>query len=357
MQKSVFVFDPTIKDTQSKVRGIGRYMQILRENFSDEFIFTSRIENWKLKTENAVFINPFFNFLQKPLTLKRVAKKQVAIIHDLIPLKYPTHFPIGLKGTIYTTLNKLALRNYDIVITDSLASKKDVVDILRLPASKIKVVYPCLSKIFTNLKFEIRNLNSNSKLKISNYCIYVGDATWNKNLVNLAKAIKKAGVTCVFVGKVFVTSHFEPRRLDKINNGRTATVNPWQKELQEFLILADGDPRFIFKGFVPDEELISLYQNAIFNILPSRDEGFGFSYLEASNCGCPSLLADISVLREISGGAALFTDPQNVDDLHEKIKIMTNDVTLRKEIAQKAKERSGFFTMEQFKKSMEKILL
>jgi len=335
MQKSVFVFDPTIEDTQSKVRGIGRYLQILRENFFDEFVFSG-----KLPTKNqqsAVFVNPFFNFLQKPTTLKRVAKKQIAIIHDLIPLKYPHHFPVGIKGTIYITLNKLALKNYDIVITDSLASKRDIVDILGLPENKIKVVYPCLPKVFLNSKPITSDQQSTT-----DYCLYVGDATWNKNLVNLAKAIKKTNITCVFVGKIFETKH--------------SIAHPWQRELQEFLLLTDNDRRFIFKGFIPDEELISLYQNALFNILPSRDEGFGFSYVEASNNGCPSLLADIEVLREISEGAAMFADPESIEDLQEKIGIMTSDVTLRKKIGQKAKERSSFFNQKQFKTSVEKIL-
>src|SRR3990170_8768288 len=98
----VTVFDPTIQDDKSKVRGIGRYLQILRENFKDEFTFTSNIGfwklgfgNWDLEIGNSVFINPFFNLLQPPLTMLRMAKKQVAVIHDLIPLKYPTHFPVG----------------------------------------------------------------------------------------------------------------------------------------------------------------------------------------------------------------------------------------------------------------------
>ena len=41
---------------------------------------------------------------------------------------------------------------------------------------------------------------------LKNYVLYVGDATWNKNLVNIARAIKLADVHCVFVGKVFQTN-------------------------------------------------------------------------------------------------------------------------------------------------------
>jgi glycosyltransferase involved in cell wall biosynthesis len=212
MIKKVFVYDPTVSDLRSAVRGVGRYLQILKENFKDDFEFISDIENCsprfaveagKLKIENSIFINPFFNFLQKPVILKRITKKQIAVIHDLIPLKYPSNFPVGIKGAIYILLNKLALKNYDLIITDSEASKVDIIKILEIEENKIKVIYPCLPNSFLKLGIKNLDLNKNSKFKIKNYCLYVGDATWNKNLVNLAKAIKLANVNCVFVGKVF----------------------------------------------------------------------------------------------------------------------------------------------------------
>ena len=135
---------------KARSRGIGRYLQILRENFKDEFTFTDQpMANFNRFQPISTFINPFFNLLQPPLTMFRIAKKQVAVIHDLIPLKYPEHFPVGLKGRLNIFLNKIALRNYDVIITDSEVSKKDIVNILGLDESKVKVVYPCLPRIFT----------------------------------------------------------------------------------------------------------------------------------------------------------------------------------------------------------------
>src|SRR3989338_6521875 len=199
MQKKIFVYDPTLEDKQSSVRGIGRYLQILKENFPGWTYVNNEI--MKQLNNDCIFINPFFNFLQPPLTLRRLAQKQIAVIHDLIPLKYPSHFPAGIKGSIYILLNKLILKNYDLIITDSEASKKDIAKILGIKENKIKVIYPCLPKSFA--------ISSDKKVTIpyslipNPFCLYVGDATWNKNLVNLARAIKIANVNCVFVGKVF----------------------------------------------------------------------------------------------------------------------------------------------------------
>ena len=355
MIKKVFVYDPTASDPLSAVRGVGRYLQILKENFSDQFKFVSDLGSVKTDPYN-IFINPFFNFLQPPLTLKRIAHKQIAVIHDLIPLKYPAHFPSGIKGSINILSNKLALKNYDLIITDSQASKRDIINILRVHENKIRIIYPCLPKVFnqegqrSKIKDQNENLdlNKNSKLKIENsFCLYVGDATWNKNLVNLAKAIEIAHVQCVFVGKVFIKDSLYKDCL---------YLNPWQKELKQFFSMTKSDKHFIFAGFVPDCELIKLYQQASFNILSSRDEGFGFSWLESANFACPSLLSAIPVLKEISGGNALFANPENPQDIAEKIKRINSDKILRNKIGTDAKKRSEFFSPEKFKKEFLSIL-
>ena len=368
----VLCFDPSASDQQSQVRGVGRYLQILKENFP-EWIFsnTLHVTRYTLNT----FINPFFNFLQKPVIFKRIAKKQIAVIHDLIPLKYPQHFPAGLRGNFNILLNKIALKNYDLIVTDSETSKKDIVQILKIPEEKIKVIYPCLPKIFDkklktqksssesedktetqNLKTEKNNENKkfldlrfrfdicDLSFESDNFCLYVGDATWNKNLVNLAKAIKIANVTCVFVGKIF--ENFKKLHVTRY----TLHFNhPWQKELKEFFEITKNDKRFIFLGYVSDENLIKLYQKASCNILISRDEGFGFSYLEASSQGCPSILSDIPIFKEIAKNAAVFANPENPNNLANKIVKLNLKKNYKKIVGDKAKNRSRFFSQKKFK--------
>ena len=371
MSQKVFVYDPTAADKMSSVRGIGRYLQILKENFPDWTYINN--ETMKQLNNDSIFINPFFNFLQPPVrsnndwTLhRRIAHKQIAVIHDLIPLKYPSHFPSGIKGSIYILLNKFALKNYDLIITDSEASKRDIVDILKIKSEKIRVIYPCLPKVFS-MEYKVSSIkNTDSKYKILNtkYCLYVGDATWNKNLVNLAKAIKIANVNCVFVGKVFQNNDSgvanAPQNdviLASERSERVQNLNhPWQSELKEFLKLTKGDKRFVFTGFTSDDDLIKLYKQSSFNILPSRDEGFGFSYIESSQFGCPSLLSDIPVLREISDGKALFFNPNNPQEIANKINEINSDKILRDKIGTDAKKRAEFFTPEKFKKELLSVI-
>lgn len=63
-----------------------------------------------------------------------------------------------------------------------------------------------------------------------------------------------------------------------------------------------------FLGWVPDPQLPALYRGARAHLLPTREETFGRSVTEAMACGCPCLLQDLPVLREVAGDAADFVD-------------------------------------------------
>ena len=330
----LYIYDPTAADELSKVRGIGRFMQILHENISDA-AFISDIKNVPF---DSIFLNPFFNMLAAPLITKRIAKKQMVMIHDVIPLKHPREFPIGIRGMINVFRNKRSLKNYDVILTNSEASKQDIINILKLDPKKIHVMYPITAEIFRKASPQNQKTteeNSPTEIINSQYCIYVGDGTWNKNLVNLAKAIQIADVHCVFVGKVF---------------SKAPTSHPWQKELLHFFQETKNDPRYVFPGYIPDDVLIDLYKNAFCNVLVSRDEGFGFSFVEAAALRVPSILSDIPALRETAANCALFANAEDPHDIAEKLKQMKTDTIVRKQFADAAYERSKEFSPEKLKK-------
>ncbi len=338
MAQPVYVYDPTAADALSKVRGIGRYMQILQENANNKFRFVSNLHTIPA---DSVFINPFFNIIQNPLITKRIAKRQIAIIHDLIPLKYPAHFPIGIKGAIRVFNNKRLLKLYDHVITDSQASKRDIVKMLKVPNEKISVVYPCLPANFAQQANT--PLSPSYKLRANSYLIYVGDVTWNKNIVMIARAVKRANATCVFVGRAFATMN-------------TAPKNVWNAEVRQFAQIVAGDSRFIFPGFIDNDLLMSFYKHAAANILISQDEGFGFSYLEAASQKTPSLLADIPVFREIAGDAAVYANQNSEEDVARAMQTFLDSPEHRTQIGKSAYKRAATYSRDQFTQSLQTIL-
>lgn len=63
-----------------------------------------------------------------------------------------------------------------------------------------------------------------------------------------------------------------------------------------------------FLGWVADDELPALYRGARTLVLSTAEETFGRCVTEAMACGCPGVLQDLPVLREIAGTASSFTD-------------------------------------------------
>ena len=66
---------------------------------------------------------------------------------------------------------------------------------------------------------------------------------------------------------------------------------------------------------VDDERLSRLYNEATATFFPSRYEGFGLPVLESMACGTPVVTCHNSSLSEVGGEAALYVDPDDVDDM------------------------------------------
>jgi GT2 family glycosyltransferase len=74
-------------------------------------------------------------------------------------------------------------------------------------------------------------------------------------------------------------------------------------------------------GYVSDEELGELYQNAYAMVLVSLAEGFGLPLVEAAACGTPHLVvSDIPVFRWICGDAAHYVEPSEVDSIADGLR-------------------------------------
>ncbi len=87
-------------------------------------------------------VDVFFSsdWLQPPTKAKKVTT-----IHDLIVYRYPESFrPKGGHDIVANQKRRLAWvkKEVDLIVCDSEATKKDVLEFLKIPSRKLKVVYP-----------------------------------------------------------------------------------------------------------------------------------------------------------------------------------------------------------------------
>ncbi len=333
---SLVILDPDQASYESGHRGGGRFLQMLHENLSDYANFVDNVE--KAKKDDTLLI-PFWN-PYKPATIKkRHTQTQVLTIFDVIPFKYPDRFPVGFKGKLGLIDNLNHIKEFDSFITISEASKRDIVQYLNIEPNRIHVVHLTTNSSFFNKPIENKKHNEDIEIPNLPFCVYVGDINWNKNIVNIARALKIAQVKGVFIGRAFIEEYAD-------------LEHPERAEFKAFKKEVGNDDQFIFPGYVSDEDLARYYKKSLANLLVSRDEGFGLSYLEASTQKCPSVLSDIDVFNEIADGAALFAQPEDPQSIAEKIVRLKDDGVFAKELGEKAYKHAQKFKPEKFAKEI-----
>ncbi len=102
------------------------------------------------------------------------------------------------------------------------------------------------------------------------------------------------------------------------------------------------DTRFL--GWVNDAALPALYRGARAHVLPTAEETFGKSVTEAMACGCPCVLQDLPVLREVAEGAALFVDFADPTAAGEALRRICTDDGLATELRAVGLKRAAEFS-------------
>lgn len=278
-------------------RGIDVYTRLLGEELSKIFnlnnISLSRdLARGKSNLTHFTFFDPFF------LTLWHKTPRHipyVVTVHDLIPLRFKDHFPAGFRGKIKWLLQKRALQQSSAIITDSLASKADIIKYVGYPSDKVTVI-PLAAG---------HNVATRSLMKIvkqeyalpDRFLLYVGDINWNKNIPGLLQAYSKIedDIHLVLVGKAFVHA-----------NGID------ESSAIEQAVQSSGKAHLIHRlGFVPSHHLSAIYRLATLYIQPSWYEGFGFPLLEAMTQGTPVLSSNQGSLPEVGGSSVHYFDPHD----------------------------------------------
>ena len=221
-------------------------------------------------------------------------------------------------------------RRANFFLTISEFTKQEMMRIWGLPADKIHIV-PCACSAGMH---RIDNQEKLDKLRQKyglpeHFLLFVGNFNPRKNLERLIKAYDRARGSGKLVHQLVI-----------------AGEQGWKFDNQAALqgITYQGDVRFI--GFVPDEEMATLYSAADAFLFPTLYEGFGIPVIEAQRCGTPVLTSNVSSLPEVGGDAAVYVDPYKVESICDGMVRIVSDTTLAQELRQKGYENAKRFSWE-----------
>ncbi len=274
----------------------------------------------------------FFPYPSNPWTRDFYKKgiKVILTVHDCIPWK-DHDYRKGVLSKMYHGQSKRAVKKADLVLTVSKTSKKDIVNLCKVPEKKVEVIYNDVSKVYKKKVTESLNKKTLKKynLKRAKYLIYVGGYDKRKNVtflvneyLNLATDLK-----LVLVG-------------DKLFKNKL------------YKSLDDADNKNIVRtGFLPEEEIAPLYKNSFAFIPLSKEEGFNIPIIEAANQSAPLILSKIKVHQEIAGESAVYTG----DSIKNAIKKLTKQKT-RSSYKKKSKKLAGNYSWEKSAKKFKSML-
>ncbi|MDP3981103.1 MAG: glycosyltransferase family 1 protein [Chlamydiota bacterium] len=274
-------------------------------------IFSYIWKYYDFPSYNALFgsaeIYHFPNFIMRPISSGRA----VVTIHDVSFLRFPQYTePKNLKYLTRKIKETLNLAHHIIVVSQF--TKDEMLNFFPMSEDKVSVIHP---GIITN-RF-VKRVQGVSRIKLpKKYMLYVGNIEPRKNLRGLLLSFKNALLKNSAQDLYLVIAGEKAWLYDEIMG---ISEDPAIKD------------RIVFTGYVSDEDLTEIYKNALFFVFPSLYEGFGMPPLEAMAFNLPVIASSSGSLPEVLGDAALMVDPENLEDLAEKICMMANNRDIREE--------------------------
>ena len=254
--------------------------------------------------------------------------RRVVTLHDVVPYLYP-HTSTWLDWLIYHAWLPLALRWVDAIITDSAASRTDILRFLPVQEERVSVIPLATHPRYHPVDPSYCQAVLNHYGIETPYILFVGSLEARKNLPRLLEAYALLlqalpGWKLVLVG------------------ARKWKASPIFAAVERLRL----EPHVVFTGFVAEEDLPALYTGASLFAFPSLYEGFGLPVLEAMACGTPVVTSHSSALPEVAGDAALLVDPADATAMATAMQLILAEPGLASEMRARGLQQASLFSWE-----------
>ena len=293
-------------------------------SFAEQILLPKLLDD--IKPDLAHFFMP-----QQPLLYKGL---KTTMIHDLILYDIPFKKPLkGLNGWMRNTVKPMVFRKIlPRLIADSAAvvtPSNYVTDQIktRFSPQKVVTIYNGTSPISDKEPEQLSGF-------LAPFICFAGNLFPYKNLRKLVLALPAIRLQIPHLELVIVGK----------KTGLAEELEHWIKQ--------NNIEGVRFTGFISDEQLSWVYQNAKALVHPSLSEGFGLTGLEAMHENTPVASSNATCLPEIYGDAALYFDPNSSEDIAEKTVQLIQDEELRAELRSKHKDRLALYSWDRMSEQL-----
>jgi len=252
--------------------------------------------------------------------------RQVTVFHDLQHKRHPEYFR-WFDLPFWRFLLWAAAHRSHRLIAVSEATRADLLHYYRFSKERIAVIPHGVEPAFSRL----------DRAHTESYLLCVSTLHPHKNLPRLIRAYgrKQRDFRLILAGlRGFHTVSVE-RLVEEMGLRESVQITGW----------------------IPREELYSLFARARSFVYPSLFEGFGMPVLEAMAAGIPVACSDIPPLHEVAGDAALFFNQLDEDAIAVAMERLMADASLRERLAHAGRERAREFTWQRAAEQTLEVLL
>jgi glycosyltransferase involved in cell wall biosynthesis len=256
--------------------------------------------------------------------------RTVLTVHDLSFLRVPECAHPILRQYLEKVVPR-SVRRADLVLADSACTRDDVIELLHVPAERVRVVYAGVDPRLERVTDEAHLAQVRERYGLNRpFVLCLSTLEPRKNYVGLVRAF------ALLVQRLKL-----PHKL-AIVGGRGWLYEPIFAEVREQHL----EERVMFLGHAADDDLPAILSAADCLCYPSFYEGFGIPVLEAMACGTAVVTTSASSLPEVAGQAAVYVDPHDVESIADGLQRVLTDAELRARLQAMGPEQSRRFTWE-----------
>ena len=331
-----------IKDTINYIPDLNSKRLVLGKTYRDKNNFDSpvpRLFFLALKFPKlfvflrniAVFLTPkekrpIFFFDPLYILFYRKLNDAKILILDLTPITHPDWHDSKV-AYLYSIAFKILKNDGVICYSISNSTKNELESIYEIKKTNSRILYLYSDKKYIPLTPPAKTKN----------ILFVGSFEPRKNLLGLIKAFQlsqlaEKGYKLHVVGAK--TQYF---------NDHTSSIN--------------NITNVIIHGYLPDQELLTIYKNTRIFAYPSFWEGFGVPLLEAINLKIAAFASNLSACPEIGGPFMKYVNPYKTEDISKALKELSNlDDDEYLNYTEKVYAHASQFSIDSYMKNIKNVL-
>lgn len=255
-------------------------------------------------------------------------------LYDLIPLIYRDPYLANPVVESWYERKLGSLRRAQLWLAISESSRREGITWLNLPEEWVVNVSTAADAMFQPMQFGGEQADAiRQRYGLTRpFVMYTGGIDHRKNIEGLIKAYARLSASVRAGHQLAIVCSASEVQIDAL------------KHLAARCGLARDE--LLLTGFIPDADMVALYNLCTAFVFPSWHEGFGLPALEAMSCGAAVIGANTSSMPELIGRADALFNPHDESDMAAKLHVVLTDDAFREQLKRHGLEQAKKFSWD-----------